>query len=117
MVLAGQLTHSLHLYGAVCGLASGQEVVLLPRFEPRAVLAELRNAPAGAVLYATPTQLHYLAEGASRGEPVETVVQVFRKRRQMAGRGPPGPAQGVSQGRSDRILRRLGSQLHHRRQT
>ncbi|MCX2724683.1 AMP-binding protein [Roseibium salinum] len=77
VVLAGQLTHSLHLYGAVCGLASGQEVVLLPRFEPRAVLAELRNAPAGAVLYATPTQLHYLAEGASRGEPVETVVQVF----------------------------------------
>ncbi len=77
VVLAGQLNHSLHLYGAVCGLACGQEVVLLPRFDPRAVLAELEGASDGAVLYATPTQLHYLAEAARRSGPVVAVAQVF----------------------------------------
>ncbi len=77
VVLAGQLSHSLHLYGAVCGLAAGQEVVLLPRFEPRTVLSELENAEGSAILYATPTQLHYLAEAARRSGPVASVAQVF----------------------------------------
>jgi long-chain acyl-CoA synthetase len=77
IVLPGRLTHSLHLYGAVCGLAAGQEVVLVPRFEPRAVLLELARADGGAVLYATPTQLHFLAEAARRGGPVDTVAQVL----------------------------------------
>jgi len=75
IVLAGGLTHSLHLYGAVCGLVSGQEVVLLPRFDPRAVLSELSGT--GAALYATPTQLHYLVEVAQRSGPLESVRQVF----------------------------------------
>ncbi|MHA7775466.1 class I adenylate-forming enzyme family protein [Roseibium sp. M-1] len=77
VVLPGQLTHSLHLYGAVCGLASGQEVVLMPRFDPRAVLAALEDAPEGSVLYATPTQLHFLAEAARRTGPVAAVRQVL----------------------------------------
>ncbi|MEP2577395.1 MAG: AMP-binding protein [Roseibium sp.] len=75
VVLPGQLTHSLHPYGAVCGLAAGQEVVLMPRFDPRAVLGELGRS--GSVLYATPTQLHYLAAAARRGGPVTTVARVF----------------------------------------
>lgn len=77
IVLPGQLTHSLHLYGAVCGLASGQEVVLMPRFDPRTVLTALGDVPGGSVLYATPTQLHFLAEAASRTGPVMAVKQVL----------------------------------------
>ncbi|POF33037.1 AMP-binding protein [Roseibium marinum] len=77
VVLPGGLTHSLHLYGAVCGLACGREVVLLHRFDPRAVLSELGGAGSGAVLYATPTQLHYLCEAARRSGPVDTVRQVL----------------------------------------
>ncbi|KZM51303.1 AMP-binding protein [Labrenzia sp. OB1] len=77
VVLPGGLTHSLHLYGAACGLACGGEVVLLPRFDPRAVLAELAATGSGAVLYATPTQLHYLCEAARRSGPVDAVRQVF----------------------------------------
>lgn len=77
IVVAGRLTHSLHLYGAVCGLAAGQEVVLQPRFEPRTVLAALAGAEADAALYATPTQLHLLAEAARRSGPVGTVRQVL----------------------------------------
>jgi long-chain acyl-CoA synthetase len=77
IVLPGQLTHSLHLYGAVCGLASGQEVVLMPRFDPRTVLAALTEAGGGTVLYATPTQLHFLAEAARRTGPVTAVKQVL----------------------------------------
>ena len=77
IVLPGQLTHSLHLYGAVCGLASGQEVVLMPRFDPRTVLTALGDAPGGSVLYATPTQLHFLAEAARRTGPVMDVKQVL----------------------------------------
>jgi len=77
IVVPGQLTHSLHLYGAVCGLAGGQDVVLVPRFDPRTVLAALETSDAGAVLYATPTQLHLLAEAARRSGPVRTVRQVL----------------------------------------
>ncbi|GAB2186277.1 AMP-binding protein [Roseibium sp. LAB1] len=77
IVLPGQLTHSLHLYGAVCGLACGQHVVLMPRFDPRAVLRDLGGASAGSVLYATPTQLHFLAETARRSGPVTAVKQVL----------------------------------------
>ncbi|WP_299819677.1 class I adenylate-forming enzyme family protein [uncultured Roseibium sp.] len=77
IVLPGRLTHSLHLYGAVCGLASGQEVVLMPRFDPRTVLAELGGAKSEAALYATPTQLHFLAEAARRTGPINAVRQVL----------------------------------------
>ncbi|WP_417712640.1 AMP-binding protein [Roseibium aggregatum] len=77
VVLPGQLTHSLHLYGAVCGLACGQHVVLLPRFDPRVVLRELGRVTGGSVLYATPTQLHYLAETARRSGFVAAVKQVL----------------------------------------
>ncbi|PVB60024.1 AMP-binding protein [Labrenzia sp. 011] len=77
VVLPGGLTHSLHLYGAVCGLAYGREVVLLPRFDPRNLLAELASAGSGATLYATPTQLHYLCAAARRLGPVEAVRQVL----------------------------------------
>jgi long-chain acyl-CoA synthetase len=77
IVIAGQLTHSLHLYGAVCGLAEGHEVVLMPRFDPRSILADLGETAGGSILYATPTQLHYLAEAARRTGPVDTVKQVL----------------------------------------
>ncbi|MET1416413.1 AMP-binding protein [Roseibium sp. HPY-6] len=77
IVLAGQLTHSLHLYGAVCGLAGGHGVVLAPRFDPRTLLSSLARAETGTTLYATPTQLHYLAEAAERSGPVEAVRHVL----------------------------------------
>ncbi|MES0884646.1 class I adenylate-forming enzyme family protein [Roseibium sp. SCP14] len=77
VVLAGQLTHSLHLYGAVCGLASGQEVVLSTRFDPRSVVVDLQSAAPGAVLYATPTQIHFIAEAARRSGPLPNVHQVL----------------------------------------
>lgn len=77
IVLSGGLTHSLHLYGAVCGLAAGHEVVLMPRFDPRAVLTELARPPSGAALYATPTQLHYIAAAARRAGPLTAVTHVL----------------------------------------
>jgi long-chain acyl-CoA synthetase len=77
VVLPGQLTHSLHLYGAVCGLACGQHVVLVPRFDPRVVLRDLGSSAGGSVLYATPTQLHFLAETARRNGTVAAVKQVL----------------------------------------
>ncbi|MCV0429059.1 MAG: AMP-binding protein [Roseibium sp.] len=77
IVLAGQLTHSLHLYGAVCGLARGQEVSLAARFDPRSILSSLVTAETGAVLYATPTQLHFISEAARRSGPLNNVVRVL----------------------------------------
>lgn len=77
IVLAGQLTHSLHLYGAVCGLAGGHEVILSRRFDPRTVLGELSAANQAAALYATPTQLHFLAENAERTGPANAVSHVL----------------------------------------
>lgn len=77
VVLAGRLTHSLHLYGAVCGLSGGHEIALTPRFDPRSVLSDLARPSSAAALYATPTQLHFLAEAAERSGPVETVRQVL----------------------------------------
>ncbi|MEM8701757.1 MAG: AMP-binding protein, partial [Pseudomonadota bacterium] len=40
IVVAGQLTHSLHLYGAVCGLERGHEVALTQRFDPRTLITD-----------------------------------------------------------------------------
>lgn len=77
IVIAGGLTHSLHLYGAVYGLSGGHQVVLMERFDPKELLAELYRARDGAVLYATPTQVHYLGEAARRNGPVDTVRQIL----------------------------------------
>lgn len=77
VVLAGKLVHSLHLYGAVYGLERGQEVVLLPQFDPKKLLREISGSPDGAILYATPTQVHYLAETAERHGTVDTLKQVL----------------------------------------
>lgn len=77
VVIPGQLTHSLHLYGAVCGLACGQEVAIVPRFDPRSCLSILVDSEQGAVLYATPTQLHLIAEAARHKGPARTVRQVL----------------------------------------
>lgn len=77
VVVAGQLTHSLHLYGAVCGLERGHEVVLSPRFDPRTLLADLSECLHGSTLYATPTQLHYLAEVTERKGPLDAVRHVL----------------------------------------
>ncbi|MEO1113535.1 MAG: AMP-binding protein [Pseudomonadota bacterium] len=77
IVVAGQLTHSLHLYGAVCGLERGHEVVLTRRFDPRALLGDLSGHRHGSALYATPTQLHYLAEIVERQGPLDAVRHVL----------------------------------------
>nr|WP_319384962.1 AMP-binding protein [uncultured Roseibium sp.] len=77
VVVAGQLTHSLHLYGAVCGLERGHQVVLSPRFDPRTLLTDLSGSAHGSALYATPTQLHFLAEAAERKGPLDAVRHVL----------------------------------------
>lgn len=77
IVVAGQLTHSLHLYGAVCGLERGHEVVLTPRFDPRTLLCNLSQGTHGSALYATPTQLHFLAEAVERKGPLDAVRHVL----------------------------------------
>lgn len=77
IVVAGQLTHSLHLYGAVCGLERGHEVVLTPRFDPRTLLGDLSQGADGSALYATPTQLHLLAETVARKGSLDAVRHVL----------------------------------------
>ncbi|MBN9673024.1 AMP-binding protein [Roseibium aggregatum] len=77
VVLPGRLTHSLHLYGAVYGLCRGLTVAIAPRFDPRRVLSDLDSAETGSILFATPTQLHFLAEAARRGGGGQKVRQVL----------------------------------------
>ncbi|WP_434054461.1 MAG: AMP-binding protein [Roseibium sp.] len=77
IVIAGQLTHSLHLYGAVCGLERGHEVVLTARFDPRTLMTDLSGCRRGSALYATPTQLHFLAEAVERKGTLTAVRHVL----------------------------------------
>ena len=77
IVVAGQLTHSLHLYGAVCGLERGHEVALTQRFDPRTLITDLSGCEHGSGLYATPTQLHFLTEAVERKGPLEAVRHVL----------------------------------------
>ncbi|WP_420412755.1 AMP-binding protein [Roseibium sp.] len=77
IVLAGGVSHSLHLYGAAHGLHRGISVTLMPQFDPRTVLAELQADGGGAALYATPTQLQLIVEAARRTGPLECVPLVF----------------------------------------
>lgn len=72
IVIPGSLVHSLHLYGAVHGLHAGALVELCPRFHPK-TLAERLKAPGRTVFYATPTQIHYVAEELRRSGPAGSV--------------------------------------------
>jgi len=76
IVIPGSLVHSLHLYGAVHGLHAGASVVLCPRFSPKTLAEQLRQAD-GTVFYATPTQIHYVAEELKRSGPAPTVSLVL----------------------------------------
>lgn len=76
IVIPGSLVHSLHLYGAVHGLHAGSSVVLCPRFSPKTLAEQLRHAD-GTVFYATPTQIHYVAEELTRSGPAATVGLVL----------------------------------------
>ncbi|MBD1549053.1 AMP-binding protein [Roseibium aggregatum] len=76
IVIPGSLVHSLHLYGAVHGLHAGASVVLCPRFSPKTLADRLREED-GSVFYATPTQIHYVAEELTRSGPAETVGLVL----------------------------------------
>ena len=76
IVIPGSLVHSLHLYGAVHGLHAGSSVVLCPRFSPKTLAEHLREAD-GTVFYATPTQIHYVAEELRRSGPAATVGLVL----------------------------------------
>lgn len=76
IVIPGSLVHSLHLYGAVHGLHAGSSVVLCPRFSPKTLAEQLREAD-GTVFYATPTQIHYVAEELKRSGPADTVELVL----------------------------------------
>ncbi|MBO6757994.1 MAG: AMP-binding protein [Roseibium sp.] len=59
VLIPGSLQHSLHLYGAVHAVHVGARVSLAPRFDPKALVRMLAGGGV-SVLYATPTQLHYL---------------------------------------------------------
>nr|WP_244313952.1 AMP-binding protein [Roseibium denhamense] len=75
--LPGQMTHSLHLYGAVHGLDRGHPVHVFNRFDPRQCLARLRQVAGPVVLYATPTQLSLLARGAANTGPLECIALIL----------------------------------------
>ncbi len=76
IVIPGGLAHSLHLYGAVHGLCAGASVEVVRRFNPK-FLADRLRAASNTVLYATPTQIHYLAEELIRSGGAETVRLVL----------------------------------------
>lgn len=76
IVIPGSLVHSLHLYGAVHGLHAGATVELCPRFHPK-TLAERLKASDRTIIYATPTQIHYVAEELRRSGPADTVRLVL----------------------------------------
>ncbi|WP_417678202.1 AMP-binding protein [Roseibium sp.] len=76
IVIPGSLVHSLHLYGAVHGLHAGASVALSPWFSPKTLAEQLRKAE-GTVFYATPTQIHYVAEELKRSGPAATVGLVL----------------------------------------
>lgn len=76
VVIPGNMVHSLHLYGAVHGLVAGAMVHLVPRFQPRHVVAMLRSVDS-SILYATPTQIHYVAEELRRTGPADAVRLVL----------------------------------------
>ncbi|MEP4766514.1 MAG: AMP-binding protein [Roseibium sp.] len=77
IVLPGRLSHSLHLYGAVHGLDRGIQVHVARHFDPRSILDDLTTAEGGAVLYATPTHLHMIADAALLNGTIEAVSLVF----------------------------------------
>lgn len=74
--IPGNLVHSLHLYGAVNGLQVGATVDVAARFQPRKLAARLSEA-GRVVIYATPTQIHYLAAELRRTGPARTVRLVL----------------------------------------
>lgn len=76
VIIPGNMVHSLHLYGAVHGLVCGATVEIADRFHPRA-LATCLKAPGSAVLYATPTQIHYIAAELSRSGAAKKVRLVL----------------------------------------
>lgn len=67
VLIAGSLQHSLHLYGAVHALHTGASVTLCSRFDPKTISGCLQSESI-SVLYATPTQLHYIYETLKRQE-------------------------------------------------
>lgn len=76
VVIPGNMVHSLHLYGAVQGLVAGAMVHLVPRFQPKLVAAMLKSSDK-SILYATPTQIHYVAEELRRTGPADAVRLVL----------------------------------------
>lgn len=76
IVIPGNLVHSLHLYGAVHGLHVGATVDVAPRFQPRNLATRLSES-GRIVIYATPTQIHYLAAELRRTAPAKTVRLVL----------------------------------------
>jgi long-chain acyl-CoA synthetase len=76
VLIPGNLVHSLHLYGAVHGLHAGASVDVAARFQPRKLAVRL-NSEDRVVVYATPTQIHYLAAELRRTAPAESVRLVL----------------------------------------
>lgn len=60
VLIPGSLVHSLHLYGAVQGLARGARVALAREFNPRHLAHRLQQDDV-SVLYGTPTQVKLIA--------------------------------------------------------
>lgn len=76
VIIPGNMVHSLHLYGAVQGLCAGAQVHVAERFKPRLVAASLRQS-GSAVFYATPTQIHYVAQELRRSGPAPNLRLVL----------------------------------------
>jgi long-chain acyl-CoA synthetase len=63
ILVPGNLSHSLHLFGALHALHMGARLDLSMGFRPRGILKTMRAA-GSTVLYATPTQLDLLVRAA-----------------------------------------------------
>ncbi|MEJ8476831.1 AMP-binding protein [Roseibium algae] len=85
VIVPGNMVHSLHLYGAVHGMVVGAHVEVVERFNPRALSERMRRpgspdsaeAQTSLVFYATPTQIHYVAEDLRRAGAASSVRLVL----------------------------------------
>ncbi|MCI4662607.1 MAG: fatty acid--CoA ligase family protein [Neomegalonema sp.] len=64
-LICGDMSHSMHLFGAMEALVRGVEPVVLAGFTPKAAIEALRD-PDLTMLYATPTQLEMLLRAAAK---------------------------------------------------
>lgn len=89
IMIPGDLSHSLHLYGAVQAVHMGARTRLARRFTPRAIVRAMAKDNS-TVLYATPTQLQLVckaavADGIALPDVARILVSGSKWRQEKAG--------------------------------